>query len=276
VRGRIFAFVLLVGGLAGINIAASGATRNASSLPGPTAAVTARPEPIATPAPSDPSWIVRAARPVVPTGPRRVAIQAGHWKNDEVPEELARLRPLGGALWGDLYEWALDLDIAQRVAKQLRAKGFVVDILPTTVPPNYVADVFVALHADGDETGTARGFKIAHGERRSPFEDGLVKILYEEYQKTTGLPTSANITPEMSEYYAFRWERFLYTVNPHTPAAIIEMGFISNAADRAVLVQQKDRVALAITNGVVRFLNEVPRDAEFSADLVLPKATPEP
>jgi N-acetylmuramoyl-L-alanine amidase len=162
------------------------------------------------------------------------------------------------------------------VTLKLQAKGYVVDLLATAIPAGYVADAFVAIHADGDETGTARGFKIAHGERRTPYDTALEAVLAEEYWKSTDLPVDPNPTEGMLQYYAWRWERFQTTVSPYTPAVIIETGFISNAADRAVLLLKPDKVVDGIVNGVERFLQEVPREAVFREDLVFPRATPAP
>lgn len=202
--------------------------------------------------------VAHARHPAPESGPRRVGIQAGHWLTDEVPDELARLRPLGGAVYGDVTESAYVLDVARRVSTLLRARGYVVDLLPATVPERYRADVFVSLHADGDETGTARGFKVAHGFERGLHEDLLVDILAEEYGKATHLPIDTNVTEEMTRYYAFRYWRFKHSVAELTPAAIIELGFITSAADRALLTRQRDVVAGSIANAVTRFLSEVP------------------
>ena len=263
---------LVLGVVLGIVVTASatgGTGRAISSL-----AVLSTPTP--TPVPSDPFWVVRAKKPAAPTGPRHIGIQAGHWQTDTVPEELANLRVLGGAVWSNITEQDYVLGIAQKVVAKLQAKGYVVDLLPTTIPAGYVADAFVAIHADGDETGTARGFKIAHGDRRTPYDEALLQVLAEEYWKSTDLPVDPNLTPGMLEYYAWRWERFQTTVSPYTPAVIIETGFISSAADRAVLFLHPDKVVDGIVNGVERFLREVPRDAVFRDDLVFPRATPAP
>jgi N-acetylmuramoyl-L-alanine amidase len=219
---------------------------------------------------------VRARRPAAPTGARHVGIQAGHWKTDDVPEELANLRILGGAVWGNVTEQQYVLGIAQKVALKLQEKGYVVDLLPTALPAGYVADAFVAIHADGDETATARGFKIAHGDRRTPYDEALQEVLAEEYWKSTDLPVDVNVTPAMLEYYAWRWEKYKSALSPFTPAVVIETGFITSAADRAVLLLKPDKVVDGIVNGVERFLNEVPRDAVFRDDLVFPRATPAP
>src|SRR5205823_5086813 len=101
-----------------------------------------------------------AAAPLFdPPGPRHVGLQAGHWLNDEVPPELGRLQ--GGSSGGGKAEWEVNLDVAQRTAALLQATGVQVDVLPATVPPHYRANLFLALHADGDPAGQANGFKVA-------------------------------------------------------------------------------------------------------------------
>src|SRR5438132_12387472 len=125
---------------------------------------------------------IRIPKPAMPTGPRRIGIQVGHWMTDQVPAELGtRITFQTGASWDGVNEVDVNMDVAERVKAQLTARGYIVDILPTTVPVGYIADVFVALHADSDGTGEKSGFKIAHGSRRGPYEDQLVSLLRGEY-----------------------------------------------------------------------------------------------
>jgi hypothetical protein len=217
---------------------------------------------------------VRIPRPSIPTGPRRVGIQVGHWKTDEVPAELGtRIIAQTGTSWAGTREVDVNVDIAQRVRAQLVARGFAVDIIPTTVPPGYLADAFIALHADGDGTGENSGFKLAHGSRRGPYEDRLLSDLREEYAKATGLADDFTHTSRaMTGYFAFNWGRYQHSAAAHTPAAILEMGYLSNDDDRATLVDEADRVATGITNGIVRFLSETPQAKIFGEDIVVPSA----
>lgn len=215
---------------------------------------------------------VRIPKPAMPTGPRRIGIQVGHWETDKVPAELGtRITFQTGTSWGGVNEVDVNMDIAQRVKAQLVARGYVVDIIPTTVPVGYLADVFVALHGDGDETGQKSGFKIAHGSRRGPYEDRLVSVLREEYAKTTGLEWDPQVTRNMTAYYGFNWGRYQHAAAAHTPAAILEMGFLSNGHDRDVMVNRADAVATGIVNGIQRFLDEVPRSKIFGEDLIVPQ-----
>src|SRR4028118_2251641 len=91
----------------------------------------------------------------------RVGLQVGHWKSNELPDELARLRTSTGASAGGLREYQVNLDVAERAAGYLRGYGVAVDILPATVPVNYRADAFVALHAAGSASARSRGLQGA-------------------------------------------------------------------------------------------------------------------
>jgi N-acetylmuramoyl-L-alanine amidase len=207
----------------------------------------------------------------VPSGPRRVAIQAGHWKSDEAPDELRRLIPQTGAAWEGVTEVEINLDIAQRVGVILNSKGFAVDILPTTIPVGYVADAFVALHADSDGVGENSGFKMAHGARRGPYENALLNDIKDAYGAATALDYDArHVTRNMTGYFGFNWSRFQHAVAPHTPAVILEMGYLSSDDDRALMLDRADLVANSIADGIMKFLNNTPRSQIFGQDLVVP------
>jgi len=224
--------------------------------------------------PGDPPGWVRIPKPAI-SGPRKVGIQAGHWRTAEAPPELRQLLTQTGTSWAGYTEWETNLDIAERVAVLLRAKGLVADVLPTIVPPGYVADAFVSLHSDGDGTGTKSGFKLAHSTRRTPHEDALQRFLTEAYAAETGLDyDAAGITGGMRGYYAHSWSRVRWSTSPFTPSVILEMGFLSNDHDRGLIVDEPDRLAGAIATGILKFLDATSRDALFGQDLVIPPAPP--
>lgn len=222
---------------------------------------------------------VRLLAPKVAASPRRVGIQAGHWRTAEAPPEFPRLRFSFGGSYDGVNEVDVTLDVARIVTDLLRARGIVADLLPAVIPPSYVADAFVALHADADETATAQGFKIAHGTYRSPYDAQLADLLIQHYGAASGLRWERRVTDDMTDYYAFAWFRYEHALAPHTPAAIVEMGFISHARDRAVLLGDQERLARGIVEGIVRFLDAVPREKLFAEDIVVrtvpaPAATP--
>ncbi|HEV8535495.1 MAG TPA: N-acetylmuramoyl-L-alanine amidase [Candidatus Limnocylindria bacterium] len=235
----------------------------------PGGAVVETPGPTASP---NATGIIRIPVPkAIPTGLRRVGIQAGHWKTDEVPDELRRLVPQTGALWEGVTEAEINLDIAQRVAVILNSNGIAVDVLPTTVPAGYVADAFVALHGDSDGVGEWSGFKMAHGSRRGPYEDLLLTAVRDSYWAATGLEyDGTHITANMRGYFAFSWSRYRHAVAAHTPAVILEMGYVSHDHDRALMLDEPDRLASGIATGIMRFLDATPRSKIFGQDLVVP------
>ena len=192
-----------------------------------------------------------------PPGVKRVGLQVGHWQLENVPRELGRLG--GGASGGGKQEWEVNLEIARRAKALLEAAGVQVDLLPATVPVGYRAHAFVSIHADGDASGRVSGFKIARPGFSSVPEpdDRLVAALYDAYGPATGLRRDDdNITVRMRYYYAFNSRRYCHAVAPGVPQAIVETGFLTNAADRGLLLGNPEAAARGIANGVLRFLRE--------------------
>lgn len=239
----------------------AGPTRTpTSALPSttPTLDPNASPTPFPTPSP-------RAA-----DTPPRVGLQVGHLRSNELPEELARLRTSTGARWGAITEAQLNEDIVNRVKPLLEAQGVIVDVLPATVPPSYDADAFLAIHADGSQSAAARGWKLATPWRASEASKALMAAVAAAYGPATGLPEDVGgVTVNMRGYYAFNYRRHEHAIRRTTPAIIVEMGFMTNAADRGVMFGQPDRVAKGIADGVLAYLRA--RDPNNGAALVPPE-----
>jgi len=185
---------------------------------------------------STPTPLAAETEPHLP----RVGIIAGHSGYDS------------GAVCPDgLQEVAINSDIAQRVVSALQSYGWQVDLLQEfDVRLNaYLADALVSIHADSCGFAGKTGFKVARAEASyvpEP-EDRLVQCLSVRYAQQTGLPFDAHtITYDMTRYHAY------YEVNPATPAAIIEVGFMLD--DRELLTQRPDLVAQGIANGIVCFI----------------------
>ncbi|HUQ16594.1 MAG TPA: N-acetylmuramoyl-L-alanine amidase, partial [Candidatus Saccharimonadales bacterium] len=237
----------LAAGVAAPTVDAQGA-----AVPGDTAAALAAAG--AKVVPGDPPGWVRVPRPSL-TGPRKVGIQAGHWKTSEAPPELSRLIAQTGTSWNGYNEVDSNLAIAERVVTLLRSGGIDAEVLPTTVPTGYLADAVVALHADGDETEEKSGFKLAHSTRRTPYEDALQRVLTDAYAAATGLEyDAAGISNNMRNYYLFSWSRVRSATSPFTPSVILELGFLSNDHDRDLILNRQDVLAGAIAAGIRTFL----------------------
>jgi hypothetical protein len=232
-------------------------------------------QPIVSAKPGDPPGYTRVAAPTVEGGARRIGIQVGHWQTENVPPELRRLEVQTGTSWDGITETEVSLEIATRIADLLKSHGYIVDIIPTTVPQGYLADAFVALHLDGDGTGENSGYKMAHGSRRGPFEQQLLDDIKDEYGAATGFRYDPeHISRAMLGYYAVSWQRYRSSTSPFTPSVILEMGYLSNDGDREFIMNNPDRTAVGIANGIERFLSEVPSTELFSKDLLLPPTRP--
>ena len=60
----------------------------------------------------------------------------------------------------------------------------------------------------------------------------------------------------MRGYYAYASFRPNYRISNFTPGAIVEMGYMTNAADRVVMFNAPNKVAAGIAEGIVNFLKE--------------------
>ncbi len=200
--------------------------------------------------------------PLAPTAPApppinaRVGIQVGHWEAANLPDELATLRTEGGGQAGGFAEVDINYAIAKRVAALLAARGITVDLLPATVPPGYAAQAFVAIHNDYNNQPAMSGYKLARFRDSAipARDDALIAAISADYSAATGQQPDTYVTRAMTGYYAFNSGAFQHAISPQTPGVIIEMGFLTNPTERALLVEQQDRVAGGIAAGIIRFL----------------------
>ena len=193
------------------------------------------------------------ATPSALAGPRqmRIGIVAGHYKNDS-----------GAICASGLREVDINLAVAERVVARLTRRGYAVDLLSEFDDrlEGYRADVLLSIHSDSCEMPRT-GFKIARSfDSLIPqTEDRLVDCVRAAYAASTELAFDANtISDDMLGYHAFR------KIDYHTPAAIIEIGFMSDDLD--LLLFRQDRIAAGIVQGIQC----------FAAGGPFPTATPNP
>jgi N-acetylmuramoyl-L-alanine amidase len=196
------------------------------------------PRPTSTPRPSPTPKISPTPSPT--PSPWKVGVVAGHWKNDS------------GAVCDDgLQEVTINLDVASRVVAILQHEGFDAELLPefSEKLAGYEADAFISIHVDSCNVPEASGFKVARVAASAipELEDRLVACLIQEYARATGLSYHKNsITYDMTLYHAFN------EIDPETPGAIIELGFM--AADREMLTDNSYRLAQGVARGIACFL----------------------
>ena len=187
--------------------------------------------------------VVMDAAAAATSNMKRIGIVSGHRGNDS-----------GSVCSDGLTEARVNYDIAVRVAQLLRADGYTVDILNEFDPllKGYQARLLLSIHADSCAyiNELATGYKVARVlESKTPDEDDhLVACITVRYKTATGLRFHANtVTHDMTQYHAF------YEIDPQTPAAIIETGFLN--LDRSLLTDHPELVAQGIYNGINCFLN---------------------
>jgi N-acetylmuramoyl-L-alanine amidase len=62
----------------------------------------------------------------------------------------------------------------------------------------------------------------------------------------------------MHYYYAFNSRRFCHAVAPGVPQAIVELGYMTSAADRRLLIGDPERLAGGLAEGIRAFLRTLP------------------
>ena len=208
------------------------------TVPMPTAADAATSPPPARPSSEEPTLLPTP----IPTssGPLPIGVISGHLGSDS-----------GAVCDGDIQEVNVNFTIAERVVFTLQAMGYEVELLGEydSRLQGYRGRALVSIHADSCLYPEATGFKIARVEDSAvpELEDQLVACLTNRYQEATGLDFhGGSITPDMTHYHVF------YDIDPETPAAIIEVGFL--AADRDLLLNRQDLVAEGIVDGLLCFL----------------------
>lgn len=161
-----------------------------------------------------------------------------------------------GAICPDgLKEVDVTMDVAARTKAALETKGYRVDILKEFDPKlnslrqDYAPRAFLAIHADSC-VYYASGYKVARAlNSASPDEDDrLVRCVSNAYAATTQLPFHpGSITNDMTQYHG------LMEIDPRTPAAIIELGFLGS--EHNLLKNRRDIVSVGVSAGLLNFMS---------------------
>jgi N-acetylmuramoyl-L-alanine amidase len=237
----VLAFVLGIGYVLWLSL---GAPLGRPTPVDPATGYTATPEPThtrrptRTPRPTETPEASPTPSPV--PNPKKVGIVAGHWQSD-----------VGAICPNGLQEVTINRDVASRVVAILEYEGYDAELLPEFAEElqGYKADAFVSIHTDSCNVPGASGFKVAHVAASAipEEEDRLVGCLIQEYAEATGLSFHKNsITYDMTIYHAFN------EIDPETPGAIIELGFMD--ADQVLLTEDSYRVAQGVARGIACFL----------------------
>lgn len=182
----------------------------------------------------------------------KIGIVAGHMGNDS-----------GAVCENGTTEADVNLKIATIVQQKLNAMGFETDLLKEKDPrlTSYHAAALISIHNDSCDfiNDQATGFKVAAAmsTRDINLANRLEACMKDRYQKITGMPLHDSVTNDMTFYHAFN------EIDPNTPAAIIETGFLN--LDFDMLTKNTGVVATGVADGIICFVNN---------ENILPTATP--
>lgn len=200
-----------------------------------------------------------------------VGIQAGHYQIADLPDEQSNLRWDFGASYNGVNEVDINFNVANEIVTILKNEGINAQFLPATVPPDYCADAFVAIHADGNDDTTVYGYKVtasywdADGNAQKLSND----IQY-DYGQVTSMSVDPTVTDDMTQYYAFNYTKFTHAIDQDTPGALIELGFITNATDQARMLNDSETLAQGVASGIIDYLN----GKDYNVPIYTPEPTP--
>jgi len=178
--------------------------------------------------------------PTSPTASGRVVIDAGHGGKDP-----------GAPAANGYDEKTINLQVAQKLRSILNARG--VYVVMTREGDTFVeleeradvanrmgADLFVSLHADTASDRSVRGYTIYVADA-APWSTVKMAEAIENAMGAAGLSSRG-----------VRRANYKVLVRTQGPAVLIEMGFISNSREAALLTDAafQDRLAQAIADGI--------------------------
>ena len=200
-------------------------------------------------------------------GPWVVAIQPGHWKIDELPEEHARRRGNIGAVHAGVREVDINVAVAAELVRLVDAEGWIATVVPATVLPGLRADAFISIHADWSSSRSRNGWKLAAPWGPSEAASELSHELRQSFRTEPELQEDARgVTIGMRGYFGFSHSRFTHASSPYTPAVIVELGFVTHDGERKRMSERPDYYAAIIHRGLVSYFAD--RDRSDTESLI--------
>jgi N-acetylmuramoyl-L-alanine amidase len=190
-----------------------------------------------------------APQPAAVVPPRRpaprtrftVVVDAGHGGQDP-----------GTTAADGIYEKDINLRVAAKVARLLEERG--VGVIMTRWQDRFIeleeraaianqhnADLFVSIHADSAPNPSLEGFTVYVARGASPDSRQAAQAIHRSMSATG------------SDSHGIREQDYRVLVQTTCPAVLVELGYLSNAADARRLQDNafQNRLAQAITDGIL-------------------------
>ena len=195
---------------------------------------------IKTPIKEEPVIIVEPVVPQKIANKKYIVVDPGHGGSD------------CGATRNGIYEKDITLDVSKRVVALLEKKGYIVEMTRTkdeTVSlqdrvefsENVNPDIFVSIHVNSSNSESPNGLET-------------------HYYKDNSLRLAKNVHASLLNHINANdrglFKSKFYVINHTTaPAILVEIGFISNASERAQIVSEsrKQATAKAIAEGIYEY-----------------------
>lgn len=170
--------------------------------------------------------------------------------------------PNAGAEGNGYREQDLVFRIGVELAEILRAEGYDVRLSRPTADTqlgtsnatslatrvneanDWGADYFISLHANASDLAGASGSEALVFNLNSSATE-LAEDILDELEETTGLPNRG--VTQRTNLYVLRRTRM--------PAVLVELGFITNPGDAALMANSPQLFALGVANGITEYLS---------------------
>jgi|GEM_PF-355701 len=184
---------------------------------------------------------------------RTIVIDPGHGGRDP------------GAVHGSLYEKDINLKISLKLQQALLALGY--NVIMTRDTDVYVelyerpeianranADIFMSIHANSNIKSEIKGLEVLYAsalEATLKLDDQFpfAKSIYDNVIALTGNTGNRSIVNS---------PKIAVLRRTYMPAMLIEVGYMSNATERALIVTEdfQNKVVIGMVNGITQYFNE--------------------
>ena len=173
-----------------------------------------------------------------------------------------------GAIYKDIEEEDINLEIAQKLRNVLESEGAIVYLTREgdydlavnntinrkrsdlsrrgNIINRSMCDLFVSIHLNAESTGVWRGAQVFYNNNNDQNEI-FAAILQDNFKKRLSSKREYKLSNDL--YLQKRIDR---------PGVLIEVGFLSNASDRYLLKQEsyQNKVATVIADSMVQYFNK--------------------
>lgn len=174
-----------------------------------------------------------------------------------------------GALYNDLYEADLNLQISLKLEAELEKNGAIVYLTrygdydlsvknainrkrsdlsrrANIINASY-ADIYLSIHLNSDISSTWQGAQAFY-DKVNEKNEIIAKIMQEQFKKD--LKTNREYK-QINDHYLYQRVKI--------PGVLLEVGFISNPNERYLLKQEsyQEKIAISIKNGLINYFTQI-------------------